>query len=238
MKKIVCISTITAMMLLSACGKQPEAEIKAAPQAQPTPQETAAQLPTGHPQLANVSQESVSQGTLIGGVVEEVLAGGGYTYVMVKVDGKEQWAAAPMTSVSVGQKLAWEINAPMKNFHSSSLNRTFETVYFVSHFNMPGMMAQQADPNAAHAGMAMGSATPQAAVSNGEVLEVFASAGYTYLRVNNGSQEQWLAVPETTMAQGSKISWNGGSEMKNFTSRSLDKTFDSIWFIDKIEQIN
>ncbi|QSX37717.1 hypothetical protein [Shewanella sedimentimangrovi] len=237
MKTRLCLSSVSAMLLLAACGQPQQAETPAAQEPQ---QQVTGQLPAGHPQLAAVTQDSISQGALIGGVVEEVLAGGGYTYVKVTVDGKEQWAAAPMTSVSVGQKVAWETNAPMTNFRSSSLNRTFETVYFVSHFNTPGMMNQAAaQPHGADHAQPHGANHAQAAapagVSTAEVLEVFASAGYSYLRVNEGGQEKWLAVPETQVAQGTMISWNGGSEMNNFTSRSLNRTFDSIWFIDHIQ---
>ena len=36
------------------------------------------------------------------------------------------------------------------------------------------------------------------------------------------------------MSVGSRVSWQGGSKMTNFTSNSLDKTFDEILFVQGV----
>lgn len=65
------------------------------------------------------------------GTVLETMDSGGYTYVKVDI-GKEQiWAAGPSTPVKVGDKVSIPAGMPMHNFHSKTLNRDFEVVYFV-----------------------------------------------------------------------------------------------------------
>src|SRR5690606_6126599 len=66
------------------------------------------------------------------GNVAETMDGGGYTYVRVTLeDGTEMWAAGPQTKVAVGDRVALENATVMKDFHSPTLDRTFETIDFV-----------------------------------------------------------------------------------------------------------
>ena len=65
------------------------------------------------------------------GKVVETMNASRYTYVLVD-DGQEKiWAAAPQFQVKVGDEVVVPQGVPMKNYHSSTLNRDFETVYFV-----------------------------------------------------------------------------------------------------------
>jgi hypothetical protein len=57
---------------------------------------------------------------------------GGYTYVRVKGDTGEVWAAAPQFPVKVGDRVRVQLEMPMVNFHSASLNRDFPLLYFVT----------------------------------------------------------------------------------------------------------
>jgi len=65
---------------------------------------------------------------------------------------------------------------------------------------------------------------------SGTVLETFTSGGYTYVRLDTEAGEVWAAVSETTVAEGDEVTINGPMVMENFTSPSLDKTFDRILF--------
>ena len=61
------------------------------------------------------------------------------------------------------------------------------------------------------------------------------AAGYTYLECEtDAGQVVWLATPETNMSVGNRVSWQGGSKMTNFTSNSLDRTFEEILFVQGI----
>lgn len=70
--------------------------------------------------------------SLHSGTVTETMESAGYSYIQVKEQGKKIWLAAPVTKINVGQKINWSNGAPMRNFVSKSLKRTFEEIFFVS----------------------------------------------------------------------------------------------------------
>jgi hypothetical protein len=90
---------------------------------------------------------------------------------------------------------------------------------------------------------APGAATPAAAptpmkagAGAGKVLETMNSGGYTYVRLNTGSEEVWIAAPETTVAVGDEVSYTNGMPMEGFRSNTLSKTFDLIYFVPAIQK--
>lgn len=64
------------------------------------------------------------------GTVKETADSGGYTYLLVANDGKDQWVAVPQTAVKVGDQVNYIHGLVMENFGSKTLNRTFETIVF------------------------------------------------------------------------------------------------------------
>lgn len=82
--------------------------------------------------------------------------------------------------------------------------------------------ASQAQPAAAM-GQAGGSLS-------GKVAETMDAGGYTYVSIENGGKKTWVAVPQTKVKVGQQVSCQPGMEMKNFTSKTLKRTFDSIIF--------
>ena len=69
-----------------------------------------------------------------------------------------------------------------------------------------------------------------AATLSGVVSETMDSAGYTYMLVDEGGNKQWVAIPQTTVSVGDKVSYVDGMVMKNFRSETLDRTFDQVVF--------
>ena len=65
---------------------------------------------------------------------------------------------------------------------------------------------------------------------SGTVLETMDSGGYTYLQLDTGSDKPWVAIPQAKVAVGDKLSCQPGMVMKNFSSKTLGRTFDSIVF--------
>ncbi|OQX15331.1 MAG: DNA-binding protein [Desulfobulbaceae bacterium A2] len=65
---------------------------------------------------------------------------------------------------------------------------------------------------------------------SGNVLETMNSGGYTYLLIDTGKAKQWVAIPESSVQIGKEVSCNDGMEMRNFTSKTLNRTFDSVIF--------
>lgn len=67
--------------------------------------------------------------------------------------------------------------------------------------------------------------------------EVIQANAYTYLRVTEGSQEFWLAVPKMEVANvGETYYHDGGMEMKNFESKDLGRTFESVYFLKEVRK--
>jgi hypothetical protein len=76
-------------------------------------------------------------------------------------------------------------------------------------------------------------ATAPAASSSrsGKVVEVMDASGYTYLGIDNGTGATlWAAIPKTELAVGEEVTLQGGSVMKDFSSKTLNRTFDEIIF--------
>jgi outer membrane lipoprotein-sorting protein len=69
---------------------------------------------------------------------------------------------------------------------------------------------------------------------SGNVVETMNSGGYTYVSLENNGKKTWVAVPETKVKVGQKVTCQPGGEMKNFTSKTLKRTFESIIFSDGI----
>ena len=89
--------------------------------------------------------------------------------------------------------------------------------------------ASQSDTSVTH--LAAASKFP----NKGKVLEVIDASMYTYLQVATDKGSIWLAASKTTVAKGSTIGYGNGAVMTNFYSKSLNRTFDTIIFLDKVE---
>jgi hypothetical protein len=77
-------------------------------------------------------------GVAFSGPVLETMTTAGYTYVRIEAAGKEIWAAGPATPVELGQEVGIPAGQLMTGFHSSSLDRTFDEVWFVDHIGLAG----------------------------------------------------------------------------------------------------
>ncbi len=66
------------------------------------------------------------------------------------------------------------------------------------------------------------------------VLEVINSGTYTYIRVAEKDSEYWAAITKRDTKVGETLYYTGGAEMKNFKSKELDRTFETIMFISQI----
>jgi hypothetical protein len=65
---------------------------------------------------------------------------------------------------------------------------------------------------------------------SGKVVETMNSGGYTYVCLENNGKKTWVAIPATKVAVGQQVTCQPGMEMKNFTSKTLNRTFPSIIF--------
>lgn len=65
---------------------------------------------------------------------------------------------------------------------------------------------------------------------SGKVVETMNASGYTYVLIENNGKKTWVAGPQTAVKVGQQVSCEPGGEMKNFTSKTLNRTFDSVIF--------
>ncbi len=60
------------------------------------------------------------------------------------------------------------------------------------------------------------------------------AGSYTYLNVSEKDKTYWIAATKMDAAKGDTLFYARSMEMKNFKSTALNKTFNSILFVDKI----
>lgn len=87
-----------------------------------------------------------------------------------------------------------------------------------------------------HAGVQMPSAAaPEAKLSQkGKVQSTMDVPQYTYLEVTQNKKTRWLAVSKVAVKKGDMVQFDDGMEMTNFHSKSLNRTFPSIYFVQRV----
>lgn len=63
------------------------------------------------------------------------------------------------------------------------------------------------------------------------VQEVIQATSYTYLKVKENDAEVWVAIKKAEIEPGETISYANPLEMRDFTSKDLERTFDVIYFV-------
>ena len=120
---IIAIALITVPLIACSQNEPAQPTAKAATPAV----KTAAAAPAETPAVA----EAPAAAHGVSGTVVETMDAAGYTYVYVD-NGKEKvWAAAPAFAVKVGDEVMVPEGMAMHNYHSQSMNRDFDVVYFV-----------------------------------------------------------------------------------------------------------
>lgn len=84
---------------------------------------------------------AANQGNGFSGRVTETTNAVSYTYICVDTGTKKVWAAAPQFPVRVGDAVTISSSMPMPNYHSKTLDRTFDVVYFTG-----GVVVNGANP--------------------------------------------------------------------------------------------
>ncbi len=131
---IFLASCLVALFLFSGCKpQQSENKAEETPAAAPVAESPVTQSPVA--QSAPVQAPASVSHT---GQVMEAMNAGGYTYVQVDTGTEKVWAAAPEFEVKVGQTVTVPPGAPMPNYHSKTLDRDFDLVYFVPAINAGG----------------------------------------------------------------------------------------------------
>ncbi len=71
--------------------------------------------------------------------------------------------------------------------------------------------------------------------NTGKVLEVMDASIYTYMQVTSDKGPVWIAASKTSVPKGATISYPDGAVMTNFYSKTMNRTFEKIIFLDKVK---
>jgi hypothetical protein len=85
--------------------------------------------------------ENAPEANGFSGKVVDTIATPEYTYVQVDTGEKKVWAATPRLAVKVGDQVSVGPGLPMPDYHSKTLNRTFDVVYFTGNVTVGGANA-------------------------------------------------------------------------------------------------
>jgi hypothetical protein len=78
----------------------------------------------------------------------------------------------------------------------------------------------------------------EAEINSGTVTFAKTAGSYTYIKLKGAGKEQWLAALPMDVAVGDQVEYVGGDTMKDFKSKAMNQTFDSIRFVARIHVVN
>jgi hypothetical protein len=97
------------------------------------------------------------------GKVVETMNAASYTYVLVDTGSKKVWAAAPQFEVKLGDSVTITAGMPMTKYHSKTLDRDFDVVYFAA-----GVAVKGTQPTNSSSGLALPKGHPPLAGGTGK----------------------------------------------------------------------
>ena len=71
-----------------------------------------------------------------------------------------------------------------------------------------------------------------------KVLSSIDTAGYTYIEVTQNKKTLWLAGTTVAVKKGDVIRFDDGMVMTNFNSKTLNRTFPSVTFVNRVVVTN
>jgi hypothetical protein len=202
--KSLAIWSLAALSVLGACSQPP------APAA-------TANKPPAAPPASTAAAPSQSGPQTVTGTVVETMDAANYTYVRVKTNTAEVWAATGQFKVAVGDRVTVPLEMPMQDFHSMALKRDFPLIYFTSHIDREGQSTaammpghEQAAPGMMSGHPAMGGAPP----AQGEATKVAPAAGGMTI-ADLWTKRAGLAGKNVTV-RGRVVKFNGGILDRNW----------------------
>ena len=154
--------------LTSGCGEKVEYEGQ--PQS-----ETTAHTEAAEAAAAATATPAAGPAGIFSGVVTETMNAGSYTYVLVDTDAGQRWAAGSEMSVNVGDRVTIADAILMRDFASSSLDRTFDEIWFAQTIQVGDAPAPAAAGGGFDQSMGIGSA--HVAVDQEIIADIAVPAG-------------------------------------------------------------
>lgn len=205
--RTAALCALLPLIVISGCGKQAD---------QPSAAQSAAAGQPSADQAAAGATAAQAAPTVTGPVLETMNAAN-YTYVRVKTDQGDIWAASGEFKVAVGDRVTFALEMPMENFHSQTLKRDFPLIYFTTRVAKEG----EPLPGTPAAGGMMaahgqtGAADARAGAADAQVTEPIqpAPGGTTVARV--WADRKSLAG-KTVTVRGKVVKFNGGIMGRNW----------------------
>lgn len=122
-------------------------------------------VPAGHPSIPAAAPA-------LTGTALETMDSGGYTYIRLKTEKGETWAAISVAKVEKGSTVTIANPMPMDGFESKTLHRRFDRIVFGSLAQPAAGATGGAGTNAERASMAAKHAAAAAGPSVGELISV------------------------------------------------------------------
>ncbi len=72
----------------------------------------------------------------------------------------------------------------------------------------------------------------------GTVLETMNSGGYSYIFMDTGQDQRWVAALETPVKVGDVVQTDEGMAMTGFTSKTLNRTFNVVYFVSSLQNLS
>jgi len=228
--RATALCALLSLAVMSGCSKQAEPQAATKPPAGGEPAPAAAHAAAG---------ASGQDAPMVTGPVLETMNASNYTYVRVKTDAGDVWAASGEFKVAVGDRVTLALEMPMQNFHSETLKRDFPLIYFTTRIGregevppaMPAMMS-------AHGQMGGGPATAAAGQATEPVQP--APGGTTVARI---WADRKALAGKTVTVRGKVVKFNGGILGRNWihvqdgTGNAADGTNDLLVTSDAAAKI-
>jgi len=95
-------------------------------------------MPSGHPDMGMGAPHDMPSGVPAGVALQRATVVSSidvpqFTYIEVEQDGKTRWLAGTTIEVKKGDVVEFAEDSTIDNFTSKTLNRTFDTLTFISH---------------------------------------------------------------------------------------------------------
>jgi hypothetical protein len=207
--RATALCALLSLGVTGACSKPADQPVPAQPAAAGQSAKPASPAAGAPGQAAAMSPQDAP---MVTGPVLETMNASNYTYVRVKTDKGDVWAASGEFKVAVGDRVTLALEMPMENFHSETLKRDFPLIYFTTRIGpegqappaMPAMMS-------AHGG----SGGPAAGASAAQVTEPIqpAPGGTTVAKI---WADRKALAGKTVTVRGKVVKFNGGIMGRNW----------------------
>ncbi len=109
------------------------------------------------------------------------------------------------------------------------MKRYLLAVGFVAALGASSLVAANADDRS------LARLTAQAGDPAGKVVETMDAGGYTYVLIETGAKKVWAAAPQFAVKVGDTVTMAGALPMTNYQSRTLNRTFDLVYFSGNVK---